>query len=187
MKAMAQTEVQPEVTFQGDLAGMLASIKTESGACLLSLAEESPVLLVFLRHFGCSFCRMTIAQIGELQGELRARGVRPVFVHLGTPEIAKAHFDFYQLSDVERVHDPEAEIYKSEFFGLGQESVWWQLVNLRVWFGWLKGTLFKYGIGKIQGDGSQMPGVFFLKGAKIVRKFIYRNISDQPKWLKLVG
>jgi hypothetical protein len=32
-----------------------------------------------------------------------------------------------------------------------------------------------------------MPGVFLLKGPKIVRKFLYRNISDQPKWLTLVG
>ena len=169
------------------VAETIASIRTESGASLLALTEETPVLLVFLRHFGCSFCRMTISQIGELQEELRSRGVRPVFVHLGSPEIAKAHFDFYELSDVERIHDPEASIYRSDTFGLGQQNPWWQLVNPFVIFGWLKGTIFKYGIGQIQGDGSQMPGVFFLKGPKIVRKFIYRNISDQPKWLKLVS
>jgi len=179
--------VDAEIGASGDVAQTLASIKTESGACLLALAEESPVLLVFLRHFGCSFCRMTISQIGELREELRARGVRPVFVHLGTSEIAKAHFDFYELSDVERINDPGAAIYRSKVFGLGQQSPWWQLVNPVVWFGWLKGTIFKFGIGKIQGDGSQMPGVFFLKGSKIVRKFLYRNISDQPKWLKLVS
>lgn len=176
-----------EIGTTGGVVHTLASIHTESGACLLKLTEESPVLLIFLRHFGCSFCRMAIAQIGELQGELKARGVRPVFVHLGTPEIAKAHFDFYQLGDVERINDPEAIIYRSNTFGLGQESPWWQLVNPFVIFGWLKGNIFKYGIGKIQGDGSQMPGVFFLKGPKIVRRFVYRNISDQPKWLKLVG
>ncbi len=166
---------------------VLALVRTESGACLLELARQSPVLLVFLRHFGCSFCRMTIAQIGELQGELKTRGVRPVFVHLGTPEIAQAHFDFYGLHDVERIHDPDAAIYRSKVFGLGQQSPWGQLANPFVWFGWLKGTIFKYGIGRIEGDGSQMPGVFFLKGSNIVRKFMYRNISDQPKWLKLVG
>lgn len=175
------------VEAETEVAGTLSSIQTESGACLLTLAEESPVLLIFLRHFGCSFCRMTISQIGELRAELRERGVRPVFVHLGTPEIAKAHFDFYELSDVERIHDPDAAIYRNKVFALGQQSPWWQLVNPVVWFGWLKGTIFKYGIGKIQGDGSQMPGVFFLKGPKIVRKFVYRNISDQPQWLKLVS
>lgn len=183
----AEADSTGDMTIKGDLAQMLASIRTESGASLLALTEESPVLLVFLRHFGCSFCRMTIAQIGELQAELKTRGVRPVFVHLGTSEIAQAHFDFYELNDVERINDPGATIYRSKVFGLGQQNPWWQLVNPLVWFGWLKGTIFKYGIGKIQGDGSQMPGVFFLKGRKIVRKFIYRNISDQPKWLKLIS
>jgi hypothetical protein len=175
------------VEAETEVAGTLSSIRTESGASLLALAEESAVLLIFLRHFGCSFCRMTISQIGELRAELSARGVRPVFVHLGTSDIAKAHFDFYELSDVERIHDPDAAIYRSPVFGLGQQSPWWQLVNPFVWFGWLKGTIFKFGIGKIQGDGSQMPGVFFLRGPKIVSKFVYKNISDQPKWLKLVS
>src|ERR1700678_1088257 len=91
-----------------EIAQALASIHTESGASLLALAEESPLLLVFLRHFGCSFCRKAISDVAELRQELIRRGVRPVFVHLGTVEIAKAHFDFYELSDVERVCDPEA-------------------------------------------------------------------------------
>ena len=79
---------------------MLATINTESGANLLALAEASPVLLVCLRHFGCPFCRKTISDIAELQPEFQRYGVRPVFVHLGTTQIAKAHFDYYGLQDV---------------------------------------------------------------------------------------
>jgi thiol-disulfide isomerase/thioredoxin len=179
--------LQAEIGAANSMAQTLAAIRTESGACLLALTEASPVLLIFLRHFGCSFCRMTISQIGELQSELRARGVRPVFVHLGPPDIARAHFDFYGLGDVERIHDPAAAIYRDPAFGLGRVNPLWHLVNPVVWLGWLNGTVFKHGIGRIETDGHQMPGVFFLKGPKIVRKFLYRNISDQPKWLKLVG
>jgi len=170
-----------------DIAATLGAIRTESGASLLSLTEASPVLLVFLRHFGCSFCRKTISDIAELRDELTARGVRPVFVHLGTPEIAKAHFDYYGLSDVERVNDPGAIIYQHPLFALGRVNPWWHVVSPVVWFGWLKGPLFTHGIGKIQGDGHQMPGIFFLKGAKIVRRFKYRNIADEPDCLKLIA
>src|ERR1700760_2860899 len=95
-----------------EVAQTLASIRTESGASLLALVEASPVLLVFLRHFGCSFCRQAISQIASLRSELEARGVRPVFVHLGTPEIAKANFDYYKIGDVERVNDPGAAVYQ---------------------------------------------------------------------------
>ena len=60
-------------------------------------------------------------------------------------------------------------------------------LNPVVWAGWLKGTIFKHGIGKIQGDGHQMPGIFFLKGGKVARRFIYKTIADEPDYLKLVG
>src|SRR5258706_5268938 len=41
------------------------SIHTESGASLLALVEASPVLLGFLRHFGCSFCRQAISDVAR--------------------------------------------------------------------------------------------------------------------------
>ena len=165
----------------------LASIQTESGANLLALAEESPVLLVFLRHFGCAFCRQAISDVAELRPELAKRGVRPVFVHLGAPELAKVYFDYYDLGDVERVSDPGATVYQLPMFALGQKNVLLQALNPVVWVGWLKGTIFKHGIGKIKGNGHQMPGIFFLRGARIVRRFVYKTIADEPDYLKLMA
>jgi hypothetical protein len=165
---------------------VLASIHTESGANLLDLTQASPVLLVFLRHFGCSFCRKTISDIAELRPQLEQRGVRPVFVHLGTSEIARAHFDYYGIGEVERVNDPSAAIYRHPVFALGQKNPFGQALNPAVWIGWLKGPLFKHGIGMIQGDGHQMPGIFFLDGPRIARRFLYRTIADEPDYLKLI-
>ncbi len=170
-----------------ETARALASVHTESGANLLALAEESPVLLVFLRHFGCSFCRKSISDVAELRPELAKRGVRPVFVHLGAPELAKVYFDYYGLGDVERISDPEARIYQLPVFGLGRKSPALQALHPSVWVGWLKGTIFKHGIGRIKENGHQMPGVFFLKGAKVVRRFMYKTIADEPDYLKLVA
>ena len=42
--------------------------------------------LIFLRHFGCSFCRQAISDVADVRQQLAARNVRPVFVHLGTPD-----------------------------------------------------------------------------------------------------
>src|SRR6201982_1429811 len=95
-----------------------ASLPPESGTSLLTLTQATPVLLVFLRHFGCSFCRQAVSQVSSLRPELEARGVRPVFVHLGTPERAKPYFDYYDLADVERISDPGAVIYQDPLFGL---------------------------------------------------------------------
>ncbi len=165
----------------------LASIRTESGASLLELTEASPVLLVFLRHFGCSFCRQAISDVADLKDELAKRGVRPVFVHLGTPERAKPFFDYYGIGDVERVSDPEAKVYQLPMFALSRMNPALTLFQPSVWIGWLKGALFQHGIGMIKEDGHQMPGIFFLKGPKIVRTFRYRTIADEPNYLKLVA
>jgi peroxiredoxin len=170
-----------------EVARLLASIRTESGASLLSLAEASPVLLVFLRHFGCSFCRQAISDVAELRGELDRRGVRPVFVHLGTPERAKPFFEYYGIGDVERVSDPEAAVYQNPVFAISRIHPVLTLFQPSVWIGWLKGAIFKHGIGAIKEDGKQMQAIFFLKGPKIVREFRYRTIADEPNYLKLVG
>ncbi|WP_433963912.1 hypothetical protein [Tunturiibacter gelidiferens] len=170
-----------------EVAQLLTSIHTESGASLLSLVEGSPVLLIFLRHFGCSFCRQAISDVAEIRGELARRGVRPVFVHLGTPERAKPFFDYYGIGDVERVSDPEAKIYQDPVFQLSRINPWLTLLQPSVWAGWLKGAIFEHGIGAIKEDGHQKQGLFFLKGPKIVRQFRYRTIADEPDYLKLVG
>lgn len=170
-----------------ELMASLGSIQTEGGSNLWALAEQSPLLLVFLRHFGCSFCRQAISDVAELQTELASRRVRPVFVHLGPPDLAKVYFAYYGIGGVERVNDPEALVYKLPVFALGRKNPLMQALNPAVWVGWLRGTIFKHGIGKIQGDGHQMPGIFFIKGGKIVRRFIYKTIADEPDYLKLVG
>jgi len=162
-------------------------VTTESGNNLLMLTEASPVLLVFLRHFGCTFCRQTISDIADLRGEMQERTVRPVFVHLGTAAIAKAHFDYYGLGDVERVHDPQARLYQHPVFALSRTNPLSHFFKPVVIAGWLKGAIFRHGFGMIQGDGEQMPGVFFLRGPEIVREHVHRTIAEQPDYRLLMA
>ncbi|HVN92378.1 MAG TPA: AhpC/TSA family protein [Terracidiphilus sp.] len=172
---------------ESKLAGSLRGFACESGRPLVDLLEESPVLLVFLRHFSCAFCAQTLDQVSKIRGKIEAEGVRPVFVHLGSPERAKPYFDYYGLSDVERVSDPEARLYQLPEFGLSRKNPYLHSLHPAVLWGWIKGALFKYGIGVIKEDGEQMPGVFFIKDGRITRAFRHRTIADQPNYLKLVG
>jgi hypothetical protein len=169
------------------LADSLQGFHSETGRALLDLLDESPILLVFLRHFSCAFCAQALDRVSKVRALIEARGVRPVFVHLGTPERAKPYFDYYHLSDVERISNPDATLYQLEFFGLGRTNPYLHSLHPAVLLGWFKGALFKYGIGRIQEDGYQMPGVFFLKDRKIVRAFRHRTIADEPDYLKLVS
>jgi hypothetical protein len=177
----------PQSTERSSFADSLREFHTETGRSLLDLVDESPVLLVFLRHFSCAFCAQTLDRVGQVRPQLQAKGVRPVFVHLGTPERAKPYFDYYHLSDVERISNPEATVYQLPDFALGRTNPYLHFLNPIVWKGWLKGAMFKYGIGMIKEDAEQMPGVFFLKDRKIVRAFRHKTIADEPDYLKLVG
>jgi peroxiredoxin len=172
---------------QTDVAAVLQQYRTESGRTLLELGDESPVLLIFLRHFGCAFCRQTLDDVSKLRREIEAKGVRPVFVHLGTPERAKPYFDYYHLSNIERVSDPQASLYTQPVFNLARKSVFSQILISAVWKAWLQGAIRKYGIGMIKEDADQMPGIFFLRQRAIVRAFRYKTIADEPDYLKLIA
>jgi hypothetical protein len=172
---------------QSNLADSLSDFQTETGRPLLDLVDESPILLVFLRHFSCAFCAMALDRVSQARPRIQAKGVRPVFVHLGSPERARPYFDYYHLSDVERISNPDATLYQLPAFGLSHTNPYLHSLRPAVLMGWFKGALFKYGIGIIKEDGEQMPGVFFLKDRKIVRAFRHRTIADEPDYLKLVG
>lgn len=171
---------------QQELVVALGETRTESGKTLLALVDERPVLLVFLRHFGCAFCRQAIDDVSKVQADLVARGVQVVFVHLGSPERAKPYFDYYGLSDVERVSNPDGSLYRNPAFTLARVSLF-QIFGPAVWIGWIRGAMFKYGIGLLKEDIQQMPGVFFLKDRAIARVYRHRTIADRPDYLKLAS
>src|SRR5208282_4543140 len=103
---------------RSNLAESLRGFHTETGRSLLDLVDESPVLLVFLRHFACAFCAKTLDRVSQIRPQIEAKGVRPVFVHLGSSERAKPYFDYYNLSDIERISNPEATLYQLPAFRL---------------------------------------------------------------------
>jgi peroxiredoxin len=175
----------PQSTEQLDLAASLREFHTESGRSLLDLADESPVLLIFLRHFSCAFCAQALDRVSKVRTQIEAHGVRPVFVHLGSPERAKPYFDYYHLTDIERISNPEATLYQIPLFRLSRTNPYLHSLHPAVLMGWLKGAMFKYGIGMIKEDAEQMPGVFLLKDRRVARAFRHRTIADEPDYLKL--
>lgn len=164
----------------------LRDTRTESERTLLELVDERPVLLVFLRHFGCAFCRQAIDDVSKVRAEIEKRGAQVVFVHLGTPERAKPFFDYYHMASVERISDPEGRLYHSPAFQLARVSLF-QLFRPAVWIAWFKGAIFTYRIGAIKEDVAQMPGVFFLRDRRIVNIFRHRTIADRPNYLALIS
>lgn len=88
---------------------LLESYKTQAGKTLGELSNERPLLLVFLRHFGCTFCREAVAEITELHKDIEAKGTQLAFVHLSDDdEKAQNVFAPHGLQDVPRLPTPTA-------------------------------------------------------------------------------
>jgi peroxiredoxin len=158
--------------------------RTQHGVTIDEISRLSPVLLVFLRHAGCPFCREALADLAAQRREIERNGARMVLVHMGSEEQGARFFARYGLSDVPRVSDPDRALYRA--FGLPR-GTFSDVIGPKVWWrGFQAGVLGRHGVGKLAGDGFQMPGVFLLFHGEIVRSYRHQSAGDRPDYLALV-
>lgn len=160
----------------------LSRARTQTGKTVTELSHENPVLLVFLRHAGCTFCRETLSDLARDRAEIESRGFRIALVHMGTPESFAAFAVFYGLDAVPAVSDPARVLYRA--LGLRRGSLG-QLLGLGVWLRGTKAFFGGHGIGALQGDGTQMPGVFLIRNGKVEKRYLHRSAADRPDYPEL--
>lgn len=161
----------------------MAQARTQSGDCLAALSRDRLLLVVFLRHLGCTFCRETVQDVAEQRDRLEAEGVLPVFVHQGDDGAAAALLAEHGLEGAARIQDPERSLYRAFSLQRGRLAA---LFGPRVWWrGFVAGVLHGHGVGKLDGDGFQMGGVFLVKDAVILRSFRHRSAADRPDYRDL--
>lgn len=170
--------------YRQPLDEVLAIHETNSGESLLELSMEKPMLLVFLRHFGCTFCRETLRDLSKLEQEVEGRNTTLVLVHMMPSEVADVELRKFGLEHIPHVSDPEQLMYKQ--FSLRRGTLR-QLLGIDVIIRGLKvGIKDKLGIGKEMGDSFQMPGVFLVYNGKIVKKYVHKTAADVPPYQELL-
>jgi peroxiredoxin len=162
-------------------SALLAAYTSQSGQTLATLAER-PLFVVFLRHFGCTFCREAVADLAEKRHTIEGKGVSLAFVHLGTEEKARWFFKPYDMLDVPRFSDPDGRLYQA--FGLLRAELR-QYLNSesirRMLSAWLRGHF----VGFPAGDIERMPGTFLIDHGEIQKAFRHKRVSDRPDYLSL--
>lgn len=172
-KRMASPEVQR----------MAMRARTNVGPTILELSQLSPILLVFLRHTGCTFCREALSDLAEKRREIESAGVRLVLVHMSPEDRARKFLERYGLQDVLRVSDPGRSLYRA--FGLGRGG-FLSLFGPKVWMrGFKAGVLDGHGIGRLAGDGFQMPGVFLVYQGEVLTSYRHDSAADRPDYVAL--
>lgn len=139
---------------------------------LKSLYESERLVLVFLRHLGCVFCKEHVAQLRGLTD------LNIVFVTLGTPEQTEA-FRQKMRSPHRFICDPQKKLHA--LFNL-QRGGMAEFVNLHT-IARTIGAMFKgYVNGLPQGDSAQLPGVFVVEtDGTVLWEHRSRDIADTPR------
>ena len=61
---------------------LLEAIFTNEGNDLRSIAEQNCVMLVFLRQFGCAFCREALDDVSDVKTELDQRKYQSLCLYI---------------------------------------------------------------------------------------------------------
>lgn len=150
---------------------------------LTAVAAQSPALVIFLRSFGCTFCREAMDDVSRVQKDIRNSGAGIVFVHGATAEEAKPWFSKYGLDGVTVISDPELSHYRA--FGLGRTQPA-ALIDPKVW---VRGaaSAMAHGFGSQTIElMRQLPGVFVVQGDEVLAEYRHQSPADRPNYLDLV-
>lgn len=161
---------------------VLAETTTRSGTPLLERTRQGPVLLVLLRHAGCTFCKEALADLANARAALEEQGVTPIVVHMGQAGSLDGLLGKHGLADLDTVADPDRRIYQALELGRGSFT---QLFGLRVWFRGLVATLRGHMVGRLAGDGFQMPGTVLLRDGKVIAQHKHRTAADRADFTSL--
>lgn len=163
----------------------LAAFSSTQGKTLSELSEEHPVLIVFLRHGGCPFCRQVLAQLQTLSEQIAERNLQLAIVHMMDHVQANKLLSRYQLQNVHCFSDPDRKLYElfqvkrgnlAETIG---PSIWWSGFKTTVLSGYLPGIPGK--------DIQQLGAALIFDKGKVVASHISENSADLPDWDQLLA
>lgn len=157
------------------IAEAAASYSLSNGKTLAQASESKLLVLVFLRHFGCTFTRQILRGLENIQKEAHAHGAELVLVHM--LQNGKETRYLGERSGVARIADPRCELYRA--FGLGKGG-FIELFGPHVWWRGALAIFKGCGVGHLAGDGLQMPGAFLFRGGQIISSQPARSAADLP-------
>jgi peroxiredoxin len=180
--AWDQFQTEAAATAPPEESTVIKNAITSMGRSLAELSAQHPLVVVFLRHSGCTFCREALEDLSKVRAEIEQEGSRLALVHMGTAESFAAFTAKCGLGDVPAISDPERQLYRA--LGLRRGKLG-QLLGWTVWWRGFKSLLAGHRPGAMEGDGAQMPGAFLIHQGKVVRRFQHANAAVRPDYIEL--
>ena len=136
---------------------------------LSELWQRQPIVLVFVRHSGCTLCLDHAVVMREAYAEIQAAGAEVVLVTMDDPARLHAFKERWQLPFV-CLADPRQEAYHA--FQCPRGSLW-EVAGPAMWWRAIK-SLLRRGAGLVRGDPMQLPGSFVIDREGVLR-FAHRS------------
>jgi hypothetical protein len=142
---------------------------------------SAPTLLVFLRHFGCPFCKQTIADLRDVSQ--RVAGYPPVlFFYQGTQNEGRAFLRRY-WPEARAVADADGVFYDGMGVGHGGLA---QMFHPGVLPALARAAANGHlGGDDAGGDSRRMPGLFVTRAGEIVWSHRARHQADHPAFARI--
>ena len=163
----------------------VVQIASADGKSLRELSTDNKLLVMLVRHQGCTFCREALADMRDVRDALKDRGYDMCVVHMSTVEQGRAMLDQHGLAGVHHFSDSDCVIYRA--FDLQRGSFWQLLAPLILWRGLNVAIFRRLGFGPIVGDAFQMGGAFVLDRGEIVEQYRTTLASDRSDLCELAG
>jgi hypothetical protein len=132
--------------------------------------DEHPAVVVWLRHFGCVFCREHVFEVRAARPDIEALGGRIVFVGNGTPRAA-GWFQQRFAADSTVLTDPDLVTYAA----IGARSGLLSTLGPKAWGAGLRAFRSGARQSSTKGHGFQQGGVLVIAPGNDV---VYRHVSS---------
>ncbi|MDA0184979.1 AhpC/TSA family protein [Solirubrobacter phytolaccae] len=142
--------------------------------------REGPLVVMFMRHFGCAFCREHLIRMGKAVGDFEAAGAQVVAIFQYSAEATR---DFCASRKVpfDCLGDPKREAYQQVEVGKGTRE---QVLGRAIAGKYLKTILRSRVVGSVNApvdEMLQLPGTFVVgTDGRVLFSHYAVNSADNP-------
>lgn len=171
-----------QIIDQAVLDQAVTGINLKPGTLRDQLHAERPMLFVFLRHFGCIFCRETIGEISQASG---TDSTYPdvLFFYQGSAEYGRSFFETV-WPEARAVADLPRFFYDAFDVRRGTMR---QMMGPDVIACGIRASRKGYGLGMPTSDPLVMPGLFLVQGERVIWTHDFKHAGDHPDFAAIPG
>ena len=144
-----------------------------------------PILLVFLRHLGCTFARKALSDLSQQRLQIESRGVKIYVVNMSPDGTDGRVLDRFGWPEMNLIRDPEQRMY--EDFSVPRGTLAQVLPPEVLLRGLHLAITCGFGIGRPRGDCMQLGSVFFIEHGEVTLAERYQTSGEQTDFITFVS